>query len=254
MRILNFQSEYVQLCKTLYSLLQDSSDEQELFREMSEVANGLLKVGEANIQESDLSSTSSPTRSSLSPVTDTSSAVISESSTSRDTLLPGDCEALSRDTSSAGTSESSTKSLGTSESLTALERTHDDSSVTEDTTRDDHSFSGHDHKLSDTESVAQSTNANGEKTGDASTSSARDSSPKSLTNLSIEDSFEKALADAEEVADEKWFLSFEQFVGALQRKTVLCQFFAEQNTIDLSGTNVDPVLNPYTRTILATSP
>lgn len=51
----------------------------------------------------------------------------------------------------------------------------------------------------------------------------------------------------------EWILTFEQFVGALQKEPVLCQFFAEQNTIDLSGTSVDPVLNPYTRTILATS-
>lgn len=48
-------------------------------------------------------------------------------------------------------------------------------------------------------------------------------------------------------------LTFEQFVGALQLEPVLCQFFAEQNTMDLSGSSVDPVLNPYTRTIMATS-
>lgn len=69
----------------------------------------------------------------------------------------------------------------------------------------------------------------------------------------MENSFEQAMASAGEL-EEKWFLTFEQFVGALQREPFLCQFFAEQNSIDLSGTSVDPVLNPYTRTILATSP
>ena len=67
------------------------------------------------------------------------------------------------------------------------------------------------------------------------------------------DSFEQAIANAEEV-EERWRLTFEEFVSTLQREPVLCQFFAEQNSIDLSGTNVDPVLNPYTRTIMATSP
>lgn len=67
-----------------------------------------------------------------------------------------------------------------------------------------------------------------------------------------EDSFEQAMAYAREL-EEKWFLTFEQFVGDLQREPFLCQFFAEQDSIDLSGTSVDPVLNPYTRTILATT-
>lgn len=78
-------------------------------------------------------------------------------------------------------------------------------------------------------------------------------SPDSPKKQSLESSFDKAMADAAEL-EEKWFLTFEQFVGSLQREPFLCQFFAEQNSIDLSGTNVDPVLNPYTRTILATSP
>ncbi len=66
-------------------------------------------------------------------------------------------------------------------------------------------------------------------------------------------SFEQAMADAEDL-EERWILHFEQFVGALQKEPDLCQFFAEQNSMDLSGTSVDPVLNPYTRTIMATSP
>lgn len=77
--------------------------------------------------------------------------------------------------------------------------------------------------------------------------------PSENRNDITDDSFERAMANAEEL-EEKWILTFEQFVGVLQREPVLCQFFAEQNNIDLSGTNVDPVLNPYTRTIMAASP
>ena len=53
--------------------------------------------------------------------------------------------------------------------------------------------------------------------------------------------------------DNNWFVTFEQFVSAIQQEPELCQFFAEQSIIDLYGTNVDPVLNPYTRTVLASS-
>ena len=64
--------------------------------------------------------------------------------------------------------------------------------------------------------------------------------------------FQQTLVNTVEQQSE-WLLTFEQFVQALQTEPELCQFFAEQNTIDLSGSSVDSVLNPYTRTIQATS-
>ena len=62
--------------------------------------------------------------------------------------------------------------------------------------------------------------------------------------------FEAAVADAAEL-EAKWMLTFEQFVAGIQQEPELCQFFAEQNVIDLSGTCVDPILSQYTRTVLA---
>lgn len=56
-----------------------------------------------------------------------------------------------------------------------------------------------------------------------------------------------------EELDENWMLTFEQFVAAIQQEPELCQFFAEQNRMDLEGTSVDPILNPYTKTVLAVS-
>ena len=53
--------------------------------------------------------------------------------------------------------------------------------------------------------------------------------------------------------DENWMLTFEQFAAAIQQEPELCQFFAEQNRMDLEGTSVDRILNPYTKTVLAVS-
>lgn len=71
------------------------------------------------------------------------------------------------------------------------------------------------------------------------------------TSKSDEDvnTFDIAVAHAAEL-EAKWFLNFEQFVAGVQQEPELCQFFAEQNIIDLSGTNVDPILSQYTRTVL----
>ena len=54
----------------------------------------------------------------------------------------------------------------------------------------------------------------------------------------------------QEPADSRWYITFEQFISSVQTEPDLCQFFAEQNTIDLGSSSVDPVLSPYTRTIL----
>ena len=52
---------------------------------------------------------------------------------------------------------------------------------------------------------------------------------------------------------EWWYITFEQFISSVQTEPDLCQFFAEQNTIDLCSSSVDPVLTPYTRTVLGLS-
>ncbi len=79
---------------------------------------------------------------------------------------------------------------------------------------------------------------------------------------SLSSSFSSSLANSitlemglDSELQEKWFLTFEQFVSGLNKEPDLCQFFAEQNLLDLTGaSSVDPVLNSYTRTVLATSP
>ena len=51
-------------------------------------------------------------------------------------------------------------------------------------------------------------------------------------------------------SETKWYITFEQFISCVQTEPDLCQFFAEQNTIDLRSSSVDPILSPYTRTVL----
>ena len=48
----------------------------------------------------------------------------------------------------------------------------------------------------------------------------------------------------------RWYITFEQFVSAVQQEPELCQFFAEQDTIDLESSSVDPILSRYTHSVL----
>lgn len=213
--VCGIQSEYIQLCKTLYSLLQDSPDEQELFKGMGKVANSLLGTGEKNVQ-ADLTSLSNVSRT-------------------------GDSQQAPGKDSIQGVSLTSTN----------LDKSKNNEEDTRGATLSPSKAQSENATSDCAESVAEHVGTPLEEPDGVSAISA--GSSESTADNSGQDSFEQAMANAEEL-EEKWFLTFEQFVGALQLEPVLCQFFAEQNTIDLSGTNVDPVLNPYTRTILATSP
>lgn len=206
------QPEYIQLCKTLYTLLQDSYEEQGLLPAMGRVANRLLEEGESNIQEG-----STPVSNS-----------VGDSTTSGDTTT---------------TAERPEGVRGTEHTRCASETnsTHSDKLV--------EIISKGDKPLTpelEQESEQHKSNVSGLGEGGGYS---RETTPGQSGDSSSE--FEVALADAER-REASWYLSFEQFVAGIQQEPDLCQFFAEQNTIDLSGTNVDPVLNPYTRFILAT--
>lgn len=223
--VYNLQSEYIQLCKTLYSLLQDSPDELELFQAMGHVANSLLGTGEENVQGDTPNPADSNSAGGDDPVMLSPTIAEGESTPPR---TPPTLSSLAEGVSS--TSKTVNSSNSAREDSTSMLNSDPNSGTSDAGTTD-----------------AGST--------DAGTTDAGTSIPTELAaNLThVEDSFEQAMANAGEL-EERWFLTFEQFVGALQREPYLCQFFAEQNSIDLSGTSVDPVLNPYTRTILATSP
>lgn len=235
------QSEYVQLCKTLYSLLQDAPDEQELFESMGKMANHLLGTGEENVQD-DLAFTLDPVRSCFPSWGKNSPPTHGAPPTSKTTPTPGAPSAsITPPTSgtpptpgtSSATITAPTSGTPPSSSTSLQEGGHPTSSTI----------------LVEDNSGKDCTEENTPVTLDSgSVSEQADSKP---TKRTLEASFERAMVNAVEL-EEKWFLTFEQFVGALQREPFLCQFFAEQNNIDLSGTSVDPVLNPYTRRILGT--
>ena len=176
--VLPFQLEYVQLCKTLYTLLQDSAEEQELLQAMGRVANTLLKTGEDNVNDTESQEVLS--RAAENTQTTNNSSEVSPGI--QQTPPPAEqCSPVSRDCS----------------------ETHEDTATSQLTQKSD-----------------EGTTA-----------------------------FDIAVANAAEL-EAKWFLTFEQFVAGVQQEPDLCQFFAEQNIIDLSGSSVDPILSQYTRTIL----
>lgn len=185
------QAEYVQLCKTLYTLLQDSAEEQELLQAMGRVANSLLKIGEDNVTHSE---DTGQTHDEVSPL------LTKSLSTETDKLL--DIQQAS---------------------------SIDDKNVT------------------DTQPNLITLDVN--RTWSNALMKESQAMQKPDPGVST---FDIAVADAADL-ESKWFLNFEQFVAGIQQEPELCQFFAEQNVIDLSGTSVDPILSQYTRTILTST-
>ena len=53
-----------------------------------------------------------------------------------------------------------------------------------------------------------------------------------------------------EMSNSDWFITCHQFISGLLFEPDLCQFFAEQSSIDLTSSKVDDKLSPYTKSIL----
>ena len=53
-----------------------------------------------------------------------------------------------------------------------------------------------------------------------------------------------------EMSSSDWFITCHQFISGLLFEPDLCQFFAEQLSIDLTSRKADDKLSPYTRSIL----
>ena len=53
-----------------------------------------------------------------------------------------------------------------------------------------------------------------------------------------------------ETSSSDWFITCHQFISGLLFEPDLCQFFAEQSSIDLTSSKADDKLSPYTRSIL----
>ena len=236
------QSEYIQLCKTLYTLLQGSQDEKVLFEEMGRVAMSLLLLGEENYicPDSIVQGGDSGTHTLQCIINDDalSSALTHQE---RAETSEADCDkVLSTYTS---VPEEVVSSSCAHQHTQAKINEEDAGNILPSVVSFDVSASLLSEKvLSEVDEDDLSPNV-------TAASKAIQSSSGVCTGY---EGFEHTVVSTVKLKVE-WLLTFEQFASALQKEMLLCQFFAEQNTIDLSGTNVDPVLNPYTRTILATS-
>ena len=232
------------MCKTLYTLLQDSAEEQELLQAMGRVANTLLKTGEDNV--TDVESTGQEVFSPPAENTQTTNSC-GEVSTGITSDQQPPTPAEQRSSVGSVTSDQ--------QPPTPAEQSSSFGSVTSDQQppipAEQRSSVGSVTSDQQPPIPAEQSSSVGSVTTDCSeahgdtTSSQLTQKPDDGTTTA----FDIAVADAAEL-EAKWFLTFEQFVAGVQQEPELCQFFAEQNVIDLSGSSVDPILSQYTRTIL----
>ena len=309
------QGEYIQLCKTLYTLLQDSTEEQTLLQAMGRVATVLLEAGERNAEmgvdgdagtiredaevsvDSDVGTVEKQADSSRENAIQTcprdgseDDEVWEEGAGSRKEDLDDEQEnrtmqLLSNDTSSLTANvQTSNGSIilgqqkdGSSSPLQTKDSECNNSSQREselgtevtDSVGENVSKEQVPKKVDECAEHSSSSMPTEDGTGEETTVTDTKKVHPVLKPLDLKQTVknssglvktlrasERSASDvsSEEPVNEKWFLTFEQFISAVQQEPELCQFFAEQSTIDLVGSSVNPVLNPYTRTVLAASP
>ena len=114
--------------------------------------------------------------------------------------------------------------------------------VTADSARDTEKVQNHD----ETDSVVQSEQStNTDKLKNRETSEVVDKGNSDTSNRCLD----SAMIELE-MSNSDWFITCHQFISGLLFEPDLCQFFAEQSSIDLTTSKVDDKLSPYTRSIL----
>ena len=185
----------------LYSLINDSPKEEELYQAMNRFANKVLQLGEANAE---LKVRSSPTTP----------------------LTPSQCD-LTND------------KLSGNDGIT-------------DATSDTNKVQNHD----DTDNVAQGVQQTitdklkSRETREETVNSSEDK--ENITESSAGKHLDTAMIGLE-MSSSDWFITCHQFISGLLFEPDLCQFFAEQSSIDLTSSKANDKLSPYTsRSILHT--
>ena len=220
------QSEFIQLCKTLYTLLQDFPEKNELFHAMGIVASNLLREGERNIKGSFASNVQTSEEATVPSTAEISCVDDDMGSDSEKNKI----EPISTDKKLLLSDKPNSRMLPDLQIL----KLSDDQELAD--------LGADEHEHSNIKGPSQEAHQ-------CITKSLGSSSTSSLSNSLTLD-----VGNDSEV-QEKWFLTFEQFVSGLNQEPDLCQFFAEQNLLDLTGaSSVDPILSSYTRTVIATSP
>ena len=261
------QTEYIQLCKTLYTLLHDSPDEHDLFQAMGRVVAMLLHTGEQNVR----SPNSILEERSTARLQDGSSGAAEMKGPSmvknEDELkLSGSCRNIAPEVTVDSETENVPSKCEQQQSVSPKEgslSSFKSSSQTEESKKSENKLSVNTDEdditvtgLKQVENLQLNLSSPGpvEITSQKSRTLEKDQHVPICSKS--DDVLEPLILGVENDHElqEKWYLTFEQFVSALQQEPELCQFFAEQNTIDLAGSSVDPLLSHYTRTVLASSP
>ena len=199
------------MCKTLYSLVNDCPNEEMLYQAMNRFANKVLQLGEANAELQVRSEPNTPSPSHTN--LDTSKLKQpNEESTSGTTPYHVQTQLVSGDSEQQKNKPSSEEN-----------NTEQDSQKTEETGK--------------------------EVTNVEDSSSSTENDQVDAGGLKVKRK-ESAMVELE-MSSANWFITCHQFISGLLFEPDLCQFFAEQSSIDLTSNSMaEDVVSPYTKSIM----
>lgn len=119
--------------------------------------------------------------------------------------------------------------------------------ITTDSKSDKEKVKSHD-KTDSTVQSEQSTDTGVDKSRE--TSEVIVNSPEEGVTETTDKSMDSAAMIELEMSNSDWFITCHQFISGLLFEPDLCQFFAEQSSIDLSSNKAEDKLTPYTRSML----
>ena len=181
----------------MYSLINDSPKEEELYQAMNRFANKVLQLGEANVE---LQVRSNPTTP----------------------IIPSRCDL-------------------TNDKLSSNDKVTDSTSDTAKVQNHNETDSG-----VQSEQPINTDKLNSRITNDVILNSTEDKGNNDTSDRHLD----SAMIELE-MSNSDWFITCHQFISGLLFEPDLCQFFAEQSSIDLtSSSKVDDKLSPYTKSIL----
>ena len=271
------QSDYIELCRTMFLFLEGYPDHPQLFHVMGLVANAMLKLGERNRDEGRAAEAASDkeegkddlalvvgvggqsqggSSSSVGLVEGTSTPVTSTPSPApgidlSSGLASGIRDCLSKPCVEQCVVETVETPQHTNDTITSLQE--------KDTVNNPQ---GNDAITSpqgkDTVTGPQGNDAvTGPQGNDAITGpQGKDTvTGPVLDSNAFEGTGNGGVIGSEAIqtcsTHAEWFITYEQFAFIIQQEPEMCQFFAEQSKLVFEGRRVDKNLDPYTRAVMA---
>ena len=208
MVLLFTQEEFIQLCKTLYSLVNDSPKEDMLYQAMNRFANKVLQLGEANAE---LQVRSEPTTPS------------------------------SSDTSLVSNKQQQPKEVPTEDVTSSHHVNSEPADNEQQNSKPNLEQNNSEHDSQKKETGIKEDLSNLKETEQVNASGLKGTSHKRKESAMVE----------LEMCNANWFITCHQFISGLLFEPDLCQFFAEQSSIDLtSNIKAEDVVSPYTKSIM----